>query len=217
MRRKIYETLSIFAFYLARILYSTIRMRVVFHPDYDKDKQCLGAFWHGNLFLPLFFSNQHQTKMAVLVSPSRDGDIICDWLRRVGYETIRGSSRRNNVAALAEMFRKLKDGYSIGIIVDGPLGPRHKVKPGIVHMAQKLSVEIVPVGTAVTRKWMFNSWDKFELPKPFCKGALYCNKPISVPLEASLEEFSSIVEQKLLEADKIAHSLLNQTLDEAHA
>jgi lysophospholipid acyltransferase (LPLAT)-like uncharacterized protein len=182
-------------------------MRVAYHDHYRQEKQYLGAFWHGKVFLPLFFSNQHQTKMAVLVSPSRDGDIISDWLNRVGYETIRGSSRRNNVGALAEMLRKLKSGYSIGIIVDGPLGPRHKVKPGIAHMAQKLGVEIVPVGVYISRKWTLNSWDKFELPKPFCKGAVYCHQPISVPENASLEEYIRLVEDKIHEAETIAKTL----------
>lgn len=209
-RRPIYKILSVFAFYLLRILYLTLKVKVKFHEEYRQEKQYLGAFWHGKMFAPMFIARIHQTKMAVLVSPSKDGDIISGWLNKLGYETVRGSSRRNNVSSLVEMLRKLKAGYSIGIIVDGPLGPIYKVKPGIVHMAEKLEVEIVPVGVAVRRKWVFKkAWDRFELPKPFSEVAMYSGKPIQVPVNADRQIYSERVEQAILEAEKMAEAILD--------
>ncbi len=208
-RRPIYKMLATLAFYTIHLLYRTLKVKVIFHTDYSEKKQYLGAFWHGKMFAPMFAARTHQTKMAVLVSPSKDGDIISDWLNKLGYETVRGSSRRNNVASLAGMLRKLKDGYSIGIIVDGPLGPIHKVKPGIVHMAQKLDVEIVPVGVAVKKKWVFKkAWDQFELPKPFSQAAMYSGKPIQVPLDSDLSSYCEIIEKAIFEAQQMAESII---------
>lgn len=216
IRRKIYPLLSLLAFYLTWLLFCTLRVKVIFHADYHKDKQYLGAFWHGKMFVPMFAARTHQTKMAVLVSPSKDGDIISSWLKKLGYETVRGSSRRNNVSSLVEMLRKLKAGYSIGIIVDGPLGPAYKVKPGIVHMAQKLEVEIVPVGVAIKRKWIFKrAWDRFELPKPFSEAVMFSANPIKVPAAADLQTYLAVVEQAILKAQQTAEEMLgiqNDTL-----
>lgn len=208
-RRPIYKMLATFAYYTLHCLYLTLKVEVVFHPDYRSDNQYLGAFWHGKMFIPMFAARSHQTKMAVLVSPSKDGDIVSDWLNKLGYETVRGSSRKNNVSALVEMLRKLKEGYSIGIIVDGPLGPLHKVKPGIVHMAQKLEVEIVPVGVAIKRKWVISrAWDKFELPKPFSKAVMYSGTPLKIPNDADPHSYCVIVEQAMQDAERAAANRL---------
>ncbi|MFX5622524.1 DUF374 domain-containing protein, partial [Acinetobacter baumannii] len=88
------------------------------------------------------------------ISPSKDGDLLTVWLKKLGYEVIRGSSRHQNISALAGMIRKLKKGYSLGFGIDGPIGPIYKVKPGMTHMAQKLGIPIVPVGSAFSQKWV---------------------------------------------------------------
>lgn len=208
-RRPIYKTLATLAFYILRFLFLTLKVKVIFHEGYEQNKQYLGAFWHGKMFAPMFVARTHGTKMAVLVSPSKDGDIVSDWLNKLGYETVRGSSRRNNVSALVEMLRKLKEGYSIGIIVDGPLGPIHKVKPGIVHMAQKLEVEIVPVGIAIKRKWVFTrAWDKFELPKPFSKVVMYSGTPVKVPMDAEIAHYCEVLEKAMQDAQHTAETMI---------
>lgn len=209
IRRRLLYFLSSMIYSVTRILYGTLNVKVVYHSEYQQTKQYLGAFWHGKMFLPIFVARTHQTKMAVLVSPSKDGDVICDLLNKIGYETVRGSSRKNNVASLAEMLRKLKAGYSIGVVVDGPLGPIYQVKPGIVHMAQKLGVEIIAVGTAFQKKWVFNNaWDRFELPKPFSRAVFYAGKPLMVPEEVNTREYAKVVEEALFEAQKMAEQLL---------
>lgn len=213
-RRPIYHILAAFAFFLIRLLYSSLKVKLKLHPSYDPKGQYLGAFWHGKMVVPMFASRIHQTKMAVLVSPSKDGDIISAWLNKLGYETVRGSSRKNNVGSLAEMLRKLKEGYSIGIIVDGPLGPIHKVKPGIVHMAQKLEILIAPVGVAIKRKWVFPSWDRFELPKPFSEAAMFSGEPISVPKDADLKTYIELVEKGIKEAERMAESMIGMSESE---
>lgn len=209
IRRRLLYFLSALLYSLAQILYRTLKVKVVYHPDYQETKQYLAAIWHGKMFLPIFIGRRHQTKMAILVSPSKDGDVICELLNKLGYEAIRGSSRKNNVASLAEMLRKLKAGYSIGVVVDGPLGPIHQVKPGIVHMAQKLNVEILPFTASFQRKWVFtNAWDRFELPKPFSLAIFYAGKPLSVPEEADSRVYAEVIEKALFEAQKRADELL---------
>jgi len=203
------QILGRLAYYLTFLLQKSIRMVVVKHPDYNPEQQYLFAFWHGKQLLPVWTLVQHKTKRAVLVSPSKDGDLLAVWLKKLGYEIVRGSSRHRNISALAAMIRKLKAGYSLGFGIDGPIGPIYKVKPGMTHMAQKLKIPIIPVGSAFSRKWVVEkAWDKYEIPKPFTKAVLYLGKPIYVKLDEDLEAWNRKLEGYIQEAEAQALALL---------
>jgi lysophospholipid acyltransferase (LPLAT)-like uncharacterized protein len=209
MYRKI---LGFLIYVVSYLLYKTLKMTMVYHEDYQQDKPYLFAFWHGKQFLPIFnLIKYHKIKGAVLVSPSKDGDILTASLKQLGYEVIRGSSRKRNVSALMGMIRRVKQGQSIGFGIDGPIGPIHIVKPGMTHMAQKYNVEILPIGSAFSRKWVFEkAWDKFELPKPFSKAAYYMGKPFIIPLDADLERYNVLLEHRIHDAEIQARQLLNK-------
>lgn len=203
------QLLGTVLYYVTRTLHSTLRVVVAEHPEYRADEPYLFAAWHGKQFLPVLELTRHRTPRALLVSPSRDGEILATLIQKLGSEVLRGSSRHNNVAALVAMMRKLKEGYSVGYGIDGPIGPIHKVKPGMTHMAQKLGIKIVPVGTAFSRKWVAEkAWDKYEIPKPFAKAALYLGKPISIAKTADLEQCNHELECRLHEAEAEAKKLI---------
>jgi len=190
------------------LLYKTLRVQVKYEPGYDNKKQYLGAFWHGKQFLPVF-AMANQTKGAVLVSSSKDGEILSAWLEKIGYTIIRGSSRHHNTRALAQMIRALKEGYTIGYGIDGPIGPIYKVKPGMTHMAKKLGLEIFPIGSAFSHKWVISkAWDLYEIPKPFSKAIVYIGKPIKIDKEADLEQSNLLLEAKIHEAETQAAAYL---------
>lgn len=200
---------GLLAYYLTCLLHSTLRVEVKHHSDYDAKKQYLGAFWHGKQFLPVFDMAQHQTKRAVLISSSKDGDILAAWLEKIGYTIIRGSSRHNNLRALAQMIRALKKGYTIGYGIDGPIGPIYTVKPGMTHMAKKLGLEIIPIGSAFSRKWVVSkAWDRYEIPKPFAKAVLYIGKPMVIKEVDDLDACNRLLETRIHEAEMQAASYL---------
>lgn len=211
MRLNKYRLLGLAAYYVIRLLHMTLRVTVVKDPDYDPHQQYLCGFWHGKQLLPLFELKAHKTPLAALTSSSRDGDILAAFLEKMGYIVIRGSSRRNNVKALAEMVRELKKGVSIGFAIDGPIGPIHKVKPGMTHMAQRLGIDMIPLGIAFKHKWVLKkAWDQFEIPIPFTKSVIYAGKPISVDKESNLEEYNLLLEKRIQEAEAYAASLLSR-------
>ncbi len=203
--------LGYMAYVLSFLLYKSLRIRYKQHADYNPKQQYFSAFWHGKQWLPVLRLAQHQTKRVVLVSPSRDGDVLACWLKRLGYEIIRGSSRRDNTSALRAMRRKVQDGYSLGFGVDGPIGPMHSVKPGMTYLSQKGQVPIVPIGSAFVRPWVLEkAWDRYEIPKPFSKAAFYIGKPIYIAKDAHLEESNRLLEKAIFEAEAQAHALLDE-------
>lgn len=204
------KLLGALAYVVSTLLSWTIRFRIAYHPKRDQHTPYLFAFWHGKQLLPVLkLIKIHYTEGAVLVSPSKDGDILSAWLNKMGYETIRGSSRRDNISALTAMMRRIKKGHSIGFGIDGPLGPIYKVKPGMTHMAQKFKVGIVPIGSAFSRQWIFKkAWDRYEVPKPFCKAAMYLGEPIFLDETADLEHANQLLEERIHQAEAMAKSML---------
>jgi lysophospholipid acyltransferase (LPLAT)-like uncharacterized protein len=194
---------------LTILLKMTIRFKRGTHPEYNKKQQYIFCFWHGQQMMPLLQIKQHKTPFAALVSPSTDGNILQAWLKCLGCEVVRGSSRAKNILGLKAMMSKIDAGVSIGFGVDGPIGPIYKVKPGMTYMAQKLGIAIVPVGSCYSNKWVFNkAWDKFELPKPFAKAGFYLGKPFVVDKNADLKQANLELETMMQQVAVNAKALI---------
>jgi len=94
---------------------------------------------------------------------------------------VRGSSSRGGKKALREIYTLSKKGYKIAHIVDGPKGPRNVVKPGLLIISKISGMPIIPTITSAEKKWVFNSWDRFIVPKPFSRVIIRFGDEINVP------------------------------------
>ena len=80
-------------------------------------------------------------------------------------------------------------GYKGGLVADAPQGPRFVSKLGIVYLAKRTGIPIVPVIWSADRYWTLQSWDRTIIPKPFARiAALFADNYILVPADASREE-----------------------------
>jgi len=136
------------------------------------------AFWHGRL-LPLSFAYRH-SNIHVLASEHRDGEMLGQTIRRLGFGHVRGSSTRGGARAILELAETLRSGYDLGLTVDGPRGPCGVVKPGAVEVARLTGAAIVPVTTASNRHKVFASWDAFQLPWPFARVVVRFGEPVVI-------------------------------------
>jgi len=138
--------------------------------------------WHDEIF-PLIPFHEGES-MACVVSQSRDGELLAEVLRRFGFLTVRGSSSRGGMRALVAA-KRVMDEKGVGIIftVDGPRGPRHKVKPGAIFLASHAGSPIVPVRAVMGRAKIFHrAWDKFQLPWPFSTCTIIYGTPMHLSL-----------------------------------
>ena len=121
--------------------------------------------------------------MTALVTLSRDGDWAAALLERVGFRSVRGSSLRGGAAAVAEMVRDLRGSETpAAIVVDGPLGPVGKAKPGIVVLGMRTHRPIRALGAAARREIVFSrSWSRIFLPLPFTRVVIACDDPLPQP------------------------------------
>jgi lysophospholipid acyltransferase (LPLAT)-like uncharacterized protein len=136
------------------------------------------AFWHGQM-LPLLYRHRGEG-VAVLISEHGDGEIIARIATSFGYRTIRGSTSRGATRALVAMAKALDDGIELAITPDGPRGPARSVAPGVLAVAQRAGVPIVPIGVAAPSAWHLKSWDRFLIPRPFSSVRIQYGDPITL-------------------------------------
>lgn len=190
---------------MIRALGATLRVQEIGEPGAYADENpetrvyCL---WHRSLLSVAYHFRKR--KIAILISPSFDGELIARTIGRVGYTPVRGSSTRGGASGLLGMQSAL-DGATAAcryaaLTVDGPRGPVYKAKPGGVKLAQQVGGGVGVFYAAPVRTWELRSWDRFLIPKPFSKIVLAWQRPVPVAVsaeEAALEPARLAVEQAL--------------------
>lgn len=152
------------------------------------NRPILFVFWHNRLLHACYRLSRE--RLVMMVSQSRDGDIIARVARDQGIASVRGSSSRGGTAALRSLARAMKEhGLCGGITPDGPLGPRYVLQPGALLAARLAGALIVPVGLGFSRKRVFRSWDAFQLPWPFARARLIFGEPFEPPVETDPAAF----------------------------
>ena len=157
----------------------------------------LVCLWHGRLLCQAMFWRGPGIDM--LISRSRDGQMIADTARRFGHGYIAGSTAsggrdRRSAAAAREVVLQLEAGRIVGITPDGPRGPRMRVSMGIIRLAQMAGVGVVPVAASTSAAFRAKSWDRMivPIPRPGAKGVLMIGDTIFVPADAANDTLADI-------------------------
>ena len=177
-------------------LMATCRYRREGVEHYDQfwrqGKPVIFTLWHGRL-LPCTHFHRHQG-VVTLISQHRDGEYITRSVRRWGYTAVRGSTTRGGLEALRELIQHVRQGRSLAITPDGPRGPREKMKPGPVLIAQRTGAPIIPVVSGANRASYFGGWDRFLIPHPFARLQIAYGEPVFVPRRVSEDEIQAIMD-----------------------
>jgi len=153
----------------------------------EEKKPVILLVWHQRILIgPYFFRNRG---MIPLISPSEDGEIAVQILKRWGYRTIRGSGSHAMVKAWNQMKKELRQGGELVIVPDGPRGPNQKLKPGCIKLAQETGAYLVPFTFSASRKKFLKSWDNFLMFYPFSKVVAIHGPPCAVDSGLRGEEF----------------------------
>lgn len=161
----------------------------------------IGVAWHNRL---LFFAPALPRRLrihtAAVVSASRDGQYVADFISFFGLKALRGSSSRRGANALLGAIHAIQHGQNVAFTPDGPRGPRYTMKPGPIMLASRTGAPIYPISINASSCKSLRGWDGFQIPRLFCKLTLIIGDPITVPPDLNdeeLEKWRCIVEQKL--------------------
>jgi len=147
--------------------------------------------------------------VKVLISQSKDGELIARTLQFFGIHTIRGSSTRGGARALVQMIRVIRKGGIVAISPDGPRGPAEEIQQGILHVGQKTGCPIIPLAYDAKRKKIFNSWDRFYLPYPFNTVSIGYGEPLYLNKEESFQESGERLKQAMVKVARQCEEALS--------
>ena len=193
-----------------RLLFLTLRTETVGEINlrslWQRDARAIIPFWHDQLLLMVFgYPGKHA---KLLISQSKDGELLTRTMRFFSQEAVRGSSSRGGRAAFREMLEICKADADIVLTPDGPKGPRHEIKGGVVQLAKLSKRAVVPLAFACSKGHRFASWDRFLLPYPFSKGVFSFGEPLFYQAGESIEAFCERLEQAMMNNQRTAEDYL---------
>lgn len=154
---------------------------------YQEGRHIILAFWHAQqLMIPFGYRG---TGAHVLISQHGDGEIIARIIARFGHRAVRGSSTRGGASALRALIKVGRSGRDVAVTPDGPKGPRHVAKLGVIHLAKATGLPIVPLAFACSKKNSLRAgiatWSRIPFPEAsFFMGIRSgsCAKPMKLRL-----------------------------------
>lgn len=172
---------------------------------WERGEQVIISFWHDQLFLLVFgYPGKHA---KLLISSSKDGELLARTMKYFNQDTVRGSSSRGGRAAFKEMLDLCQEKADIVLTPDGPKGPRHVLKDGVVQLARMSGRPVIPMAFVCSRGHRFKSWDRFLFPYPFGRGVYSFGEPVYFDKQEGVDLFRERIIKAMQE---------NQQQAEAH-
>jgi lysophospholipid acyltransferase (LPLAT)-like uncharacterized protein len=177
---------------LVRIWFDTCKVSMineqVFREYASNDTPVVVGTWHrAAIYFLYFFGHFHP---MIMVSQSKDGEILAQYTSAMGAIPARGSSSRGGKEALKQMRHHLSSGgKACATVLDGPRGPAYVAKKGMIVLAMQTGSPFIPAIWSANRTiTLRNSWDKMILPLPWSRVSMAFGDPIHIPTETSGEE-----------------------------
>jgi len=178
------------------------------HPEFSGQK--LFIFWHEYILCPI--AMRGHCNLAMLVSQHGDAEMLTVAANHLGFDCVRGSTRRGGAAALRELLDKSRH-MNLTITPDGPRGPRRVLAQGPIYLASKLGMPLVLLGLGYDRPWRVKSWDRFAIPRPFSRARGVISPALNLPgdldregIEHYRREVERLLNRLTLEAEAWAES-----------
>lgn len=132
------------------------------------------ATWHETILTLAMVRLRIQLPLVIaMISRSRDGDLAAGAMRLFGVLPVRGSSSRGGAQGVLQYRTQVRDLEAKGMtamgmhLLDGPRGPRHRTKPGVIALAKHTDSLILPMLIGAAPCIRTRSWDRHVIPLPF--------------------------------------------------
>ena len=191
-------------YWVIRLIGPTLRVSISFEEGAQatlEQRPLIASFWHSCMIPATYICRN--LGVRVMSSNSYDGEYMGRIIHKFGFVAVKGSSSRNAVRALLGLRRALQDGWTVAFTLDGPRGPRHKVKPGPVALGRASGLALTTFHAAVDNGIVLNSWDKMVIPLPFARVLVRVGKLIRVPANASDEEMERCAAELQATLDRV--------------
>ncbi len=160
------------------VLKLTVRVRHIGRPADDEGSASIECAWHEAL-LPYFVARMPYRKpYAWMNHPALYMKPIHIFLRWMGVRSlVLGSSGHGGRAALAALVLHLRGGAATFLNPDGPHGPAHAVKDGVLDLSIATGAPVVALRCACRRALRLPTWDRKIVPVPFSRIDVFYARP----------------------------------------
>ena len=181
--------------------------------------QAVFAIWHESNLVAATAAFRLRTEKRVISFSTRGfrGIVMNTMLESMGSGVVAlpEESNRAEAAKLAkEMARIGREGSSLVVSCDGPLGPYRVAKPGVLIVGRESGVPIQPWAVAIRPALRLTGrWDNHLVPLPFCRmrvdeGAQIriapreALKPRLAELQAALDGVQTLADRRMGRREK---------------
>jgi len=154
--------------------------------DFANGAPVIYATWHGQNFI-FAFRFRKRTHPTLLVAHHGDGRMVGQAMAYMGVPLVFGSgtteqtdTNKGGARAALKLLKVLKGGKSITLTADVPKIAR-QVGPGIIMIARKSGVPIIPVAMATSHRRILKTWDRMQWNLPFSRMVFVAGDPITIP------------------------------------
>lgn len=176
--------------WLAAVLFRALSRTLTFHghieaprtdPSIDTPRTFIYVLWHDEILIPLARQSLVQPRVAALVSRHQDGAYLAEFMQRIGIRPVRGSTARGGDRALHALVHE-DERWHIFVTPDGPRGPQHQIKDGVIYLASRTGRPIVPIVSYFADAWHVpGKWTGLWIPKPFGRCWYLLGEPLHFP------------------------------------
>ena len=206
------------AYYLTLINMKTCRIKYHNEENYklylereNKGENIIFGSWHGRgMLLPAIYRFRFGfNKLSMMVSQSKDGDILASYFNLLNVECVRGSAHKGGVGALKNLLKITRSGRDTAMALDGSRGPRQRIEPGMVLISQRTGIPIIPLGLSAKFSFRANSWDRCMIIFPFATIYVVFGTPFVVPRDAEdltpyCDKLQAIMDEITVQGDQLA-------------
>jgi len=170
------------------------------------------AAWHGMgmMLAGYLYAQGDPSRYTVVVPDDPQGEVLSAWVRRWGAAPFTISMKADSMVAarrLLSLIREMKRGKSLYLNPDGPYGPTHEPKKGVVFIARKAGALIVPAGAYTATGFRIPRWDRYLVPFPFSRITVVLGEPMEVSPSTDLEGARAALRERLNEVERAAEEL----------
>jgi lysophospholipid acyltransferase (LPLAT)-like uncharacterized protein len=189
------------------------------------DQSRIIAAWHGLTMMMTGYLAAHRdpSRFVLIVPDDPRGVVLSQWARGWGAETFAISMQEDSFVAarrLLALIRKLRPrtdrpqagakaplGKYLYVNPDGPDGPSHRPKDGVLFIARKAGTPIVPTAAYTATAFRIPRWDRYVVPLPYSRIAVAAGEPYVVPPRGSLDRAREELRERLNDVERRAEAL----------
>ncbi|WP_341368313.1 DUF374 domain-containing protein [Yoonia sp. BS5-3] len=172
------------------------------------------VMWHERSIMGALHWPVDTAPLSSLYASSPIGRISGALQRRVGLQPMEMARKKSNRAASRMILKRVREGVSIGMTGDGPLGPALQVQDAPLDWARTTGMPVFCYAFGTTRGRRLNSWDQMLVPRLFGRGAYVfrqldakvARKMSDDALEALREDLRGTLDEVVQRADQLAQA-----------